>query len=70
MITLYVLINGKLEIVNFCNIFYIFELKYNLLLFRIIEKAGYLILAKKEKMRVFDNNNNIVPEFIRIQTSY
>lgn len=43
------LVNSKSNIINFFNIFYIFELKYNLLLVDIIEKTSYLILAKKRK---------------------
>lgn len=48
MVTLNVLIDSKPEVVNFYNVFHAFELKYNLLLVNIIEKIGYLILAKKK----------------------
>lgn len=49
MITLDVLIDGKSKVVNHCNIFHISKLKYNFLLIDIIEKANYLILAKKRR---------------------
>lgn len=46
-VTLDALVNGKPEVVNFCNILYISELEYNLLSIDTIEKVSYLILAKK-----------------------
>ena len=70
IITLDVLIDSKPEVVNFCNVFYALELEYNLLSISIIEKADYLILAKKGKMTVSDNKDNITLEATRIRTSY
>lgn len=49
MVTLDVLIDGKPEFVNFCNILHTPELEYNLLSVVIIEKVGYSILAKKRR---------------------
>ena len=69
-VTLDVLVDGKLEVVNFCNIFYAPDLEYNLLLVGTIEKAGNSILAKKGKMTVFDNKENVALEATRIGTSY
>lgn len=43
------LVDNKLKIVNFYNIFYIPKLEYNFLLVSIIEKVGYSILAKKKR---------------------
>lgn len=70
MVTLDILIDGKLKFVNFCNILHVPELEYNLFFVGIIEKASYLILAKKGKMRVFDDKNNVAFEAIRIGISY
>lgn len=36
----------------------------------IIEKAGYLILTKKGKIKVFNDKDNIAFEAIKIRTSY
>ena len=69
-VTLDVLVNGKPEVVNFCNVFYAPDLKYNLLSVGTIEKASYSILAKKEKMTVFDDKDNVAFEATRIGTSY
>ena len=70
IVTLDVLVDGKSEVVNFCNILYAPELDYNLFSVGIIEKAGYSILAKKEKIIVFDNKDNVAAEAARIGTSY
>lgn len=70
IITLDVLVDGKSEVVNFYNVLHALELEYNLLLVGTIEKAGYSILAKKEKMIVFDNKDNVVFEATRIGISY
>lgn len=63
-------IDGKSKIVNFCNIFYTFKLEYNFLSVGIINKAGYSILIKKEKMTVLYSNDNIDLETTKIGTSY
>lgn len=70
MITLDMLIDNKSKIVNFCNVLYISKLEYNLFSVDIIEKAGYSILAKKRKMIIFDNKDNIAFEAIKIRISY
>lgn len=70
MITFVVLIDGKPKVVNFCNIFYAPELKYNLFSVGILEKVNFLILAKKKKMTVCNNKNNIALEATRIKTNY
>lgn len=70
MVILDILINSKSKVVNFYNIFYIQELKHNLFSINIIEKADYLILAKKEKIIVFNYKNNIIFEIIKIGISY
>ena len=70
MVTLDVLVNGKPKVVNFCNVLYALELEYNLLPVDIIKKAGYLIIAIKDKMSVFDNKDNVIFEATRIRTSY
>ena len=41
MVTLNLLLNGKPDIVNFCNVFYTSELEYNFLLIDIIKKTDY-----------------------------
>lgn len=48
-VTFDVLVNGKPEVINFCNIFYTPKLEYNLLSGSTIKKANYSILAKKKK---------------------
>ena len=70
MVLLDVLVDGKPEVVNFCNVFHAPELEYNLLSVGTIEKAGYSILAKKGKMTVFDDKDNVALEATRIGTSY
>ena len=70
MVTLDVLVEGKPEVVNFHNVPYAPELEYNLLLVGTIEKANYSILAKKGKMTVFDDKDNVALEAIRVGTSY
>lgn len=70
MVVLVIFIDGKLEVINFYNIFHIFKLQYNYLSLNIIEKVGYIILAKNEKMIVYNNKDNIIFEAIRIGTSY
>lgn len=70
IITFNVPINGKFEVVYFCNIFYFSDLEYNLLLIHIIKKAGYLILAQKKKITVFNNKNNVTFKVTRIGISY
>lgn len=70
MVTLDLFIDGKPKVINLCNILHTPELEDNLLSVSIIEKVGYLILAKKEKMIVFDNKNNVAFEATRIRTSY
>ncbi len=69
-VTLDILVDSKPEVVNFCNVFYSPELEYNLLSVGTIEKAGYSILAQKEKMTVFDDKDNVALEATRIGTSY
>ncbi len=69
-VTLDLLVDGKPEVVNFCNIFYTPELKYNLLSVGTIERAGYSILAQKRKMTVFDDKDNVALEATRIRTRY
>ncbi len=69
IITLDVLSDGKPKVVNFCNIFYTPELEYNLLLVNIIKKVSYSILAKKGKMIVFDNKNNVAFKITRFENS-
>ena len=70
IVTLDVLVDGKSEVVNFCNILHAPELEYNLLSVGTIEKAGYLILAKKGKITVFDNKDNVALEATKIEISY
>lgn len=71
MVLLDVLIDGKLQVVNFCNIVHFLEFNYNLLLVGIIEKVRYSIyLAKNKKMVVYNNKDNIVFQDIKIGTSY
>ena len=70
IVTLDVLVDGKSEVVNFCNVSHAPELECNLLSVGTIEKAGYSILAKKGKMTVFDNKDNVALEPTRIGTSY
>lgn len=65
-----VFVDCKLEFDNFCKVFFIFELKYNLFSVAIIEKINYGILTKKNKIIVFNNKNNITLEIIRITISY
>lgn len=48
MITFDIFVDNKSKVINFCNIFYAFKLKYNLFLINIIEKVSYLILTKKK----------------------
>lgn len=62
MVILNMLVDTKSKIVNFCNIFYVHKLKCNFFLVDIIEKASYLILAKK--IIVFNNKKNVVLEAI------
>ena len=69
-VSLDVLINGKLKVVNFYNVLHAPKLEYNLLSVGTIEKAGYSILAKKGKMTVSDNIDNVALEATRIRTSY
>lgn len=45
-------------------------MEYNLFLVNTIEKVGYLILAKKEKITIFDDKDNIALVATRIKTSY
>ena len=70
MVTLDVLVVGKPDVVNFCNVLHAPELEHNLLSVGTIEKAGYSILAKKGKMTVFDDKDNVALEATRIGTSY
>ena len=70
IVTLDMFIDGKSEVVNFCNILHAPELEYNLLSIGTIKKASYSILAKKKKMIVFDNKDNATLEATRIRTSY
>lgn len=60
----------KPTVIYFCNILYAPEVKYNLPLVGTIEKAGYLILTKKRKIKVFNDKDNIAFEAIKIETSY
>ncbi len=69
-VTLNMLVDGKSEVVNFCQVFYAPELEYSLLSVGTIEKAGYSILAQKRKMTVFDDKDNVALEATRIETSY
>ena len=64
------LVDGKQEVINFCNVFHAPELEYNLLSVGTIEKAGYLILVKKGEMTVFDDKDNVALEATRIGISY
>ena len=61
------LVDSKLEVVNFCNVLHAPELRYNLLSIGTIEEVGYSILAKNEKIIVFDK---VALEATRIGTSY
>ena len=70
MVTLDMLVEGKPELVNFCNVFYVSELEYHLLSVSTIEKAGCSILAKGRKMAVFNDKDNIALEATRVGTSY
>lgn len=71
MVLLDVLIDSKLQVINFCNIVHFLEFNYNLLLVGIIEKVRYLIyLAKNKKMVVYNNKDNIVLQDTKIGTSY
>lgn len=70
IVTLNVLVDGKSKVLNFCNILYTPELKYNLFSIGTIEKVGYLILDKKGKITIFDNQDNIAFKATRIRTSY
>ena len=70
MVTLDVLVDGKPEVVKFCNVLYAPELEYSLLSAGTIEKAGYSILAKKGKMTVCNDKDNVALEATRIGTSY
>lgn len=63
-------VDGKLKVVNLYNIFYASELKYNFLLIGTIERAGHSILAKKGKMSIFDNKENVTLKATKIGTSY
>lgn len=69
IVTLDVLVDGKPEVVNFCNILHSLDLEHNFLSVGTIEKADYLILVKKRKMTVFDNKDNVALEATRIGTS-
>lgn len=70
MISLDMLINGKLKLINFYNIFYISQLEYNLFSVGTIKKVKYFILAKNEKIRLYNIKNNVAIKAIRIETSY
>lgn len=70
MVILNMLVDNKSKVVNFCNIFYTFKLKYNLLLVGTIEKATYLILSKKRKITIFNNKENIAFKAAKIRSSY
>ena len=70
MVPLNVLIDGKPEVVNFCNFFHTHELEIDLLSVGTIEKAGYSILAKNGKMTIHDNKDNVALEATRIATSH
>ncbi len=65
-----VLIDGKPEVVNFCNVLNAPDLEYNLLSVGTIGKAGYSILAKNGKMTIHDNKDNVALEATGIGTSY
>ena len=67
IVPLHVLVDGKREIVNFCNVFHSLELKYNLLLVDTTKKAGYSILAKKGKMTILDDDDNVALETTRME---
>lgn len=69
-VTLDILVDGKLEVINFYNVLYAPKLGYNLLSVGIIKKADYLILTKKGKMKVFDDKDNVALEATKIRTSY
>lgn len=49
MVTFNILVDGKSEVVNFYNIFYTSDLKYNFLSVDIIEKACYSIQSGQNR---------------------
>ena len=58
-VSLTVMIDGEAFQVNFFNVLHSSDLEYNFLLVGTIEEADYSVLAKNEKMTVFDNENNV-----------
>ena len=67
MIFFDMLINNKQKLVNICNIFYSPKVEYNLLSNNTIKKANYLILAKKMKISVLNDENNIVFQPLKLE---
>lgn len=67
MVFFNMLIDNKQKVVNVCNIFYFLKLKYNFLSNNIIKKANYLILAKKGRISVLNNKNNIVFKLFKLE---
>ena len=59
-IELPVLVSGKEEIVTISNVYFISELKSNLLSFETLEKKGLECHTKNERMRFLDSDSNIV----------
>ena len=57
IVNLDVPVDGKSKVVNLCNVFYAPRLENYLLSVDTIEKVDCSILAKKEKMTVFDDND-------------
>ena len=70
MVPLDVLIDDKPEVFNFCNVLQALGLEYNLLSLGTIEKAGYSILARNEKMTINGNKDNVALEATMIGISY
>lgn len=70
IVTFDVLLNSKLKAINIYNILHNPKFNYKLLLISIIQKNNYLILAKKEKITVFNNKNKFTLKATKIRISY
>ncbi len=69
-VSLTIIIDCEALQVNFLNVLHSFDLEYNLLSVGTIEEAGYSVLAKNGRMKVFDNKDNIALVGTRIVTGY
>ena len=64
------LIDNKSKVVNLCNIFHASWLENYFLSVGIIKKVNYSILAKKEKMTIFNDKINIALKTSKVKISY